>query len=88
MTKKERIKNALPLESVEGDSKQAQADQKLLSVIDAFTVAGEDDTVIYVNHHGFETPGHIIFDGKVYRTSRTPTYATLTEAALAFVRGN
>lgn len=89
MKKNERIKKPVPLDTIiHGNGKKAEADKKLLSVIDAFTVEGEDDRVIYINHHGFETPGHIIFDGTCYRTSRTPTYETLTEAALSFVRGN
>lgn len=91
-TVKKRAKQAVTLDATKA---KGDADKKLLSVMDAFTVPGGSGEqnymppqITYVNHHGLEVPGFIIFDGARYRTSRVTTYETLTEAAMALVRGD
>lgn len=87
---KPRVKNAVPLEA----NQKGKSEIKLLEVVDAFTLpesTGQGpygpDQIIYVNHHGFEVPGHIIYDGKRYRTDRVADYDNLTAAVIALVRG-
>ena len=80
---KPRVKNAIPLDPTNKGKKEVA----LLAVCDAFQLPESQD-ITYINHHGMEVPGHIIFDGKRYRTSRVTTYDNLTDAAIALVRGD
>lgn len=77
------------------DEGMVKHDVKALATCDCFTVpdsAGEGlysaDQIFYAKHHGLELPGHIIFDGTRYRTSRVSTYESLPQAVLALMRGN
>ncbi len=92
MSKKEpRITVAVHLEKTD----KGKTDTALIEVCEAFIVPQGNgdgtypaDAITYVKHHGLEVPGCVIFDGERYRTSRVTTYATVTDAALALVRGD
>lgn len=85
---KPRVKNAIPLDATNKGKKEVE----LLAVCDAFQLPDVEQDgpyrITYINHHGMEVPGHIIYDGKRYRTSRVTTYDNLTDAAIALVRGD
>lgn len=89
--KQKREKVAVPLDP----TNKGKAEVKLLADCEAFQLPdgprqGPYPTglITYVTHHGLEVPGHIIFDGKKYRTSRVETYDSITDAAIALVRGD